>query len=75
MKLTEKLSVDWRKWAGLITISLMIYKDDSISYHLFPEKDHQQWGFDDANEWPWFPSFGLGPLLLICWTGWEEYST
>jgi hypothetical protein len=73
MKLTEKLSVDWRKWAGLITFSLTTYKDDAVYYHIFPEKDYQQWGFDSVNKYPFFPSFGLGPLLLICWTDLEEY--
>ncbi len=75
MSLTDRLDINFLwEYAGLITISLMTYKNDSISYHLFPSKDQQQWGFG-YDECYYFPSFGLGPLLLICWTGWEEYST
>jgi len=52
--------------AGLFTME--ITKDNKIfDIHFIVKKKQRQWGFEE--EWYDGPlySFGLGPLILICW--------
>jgi hypothetical protein len=65
-----KLSL-WTKGAGLVCICI---EDDTrftwggLYIHLgIRSWEHWQWGY--AYEWTHGPhrSFGIGPLLLICW--------
>ena len=40
----------------------------NLGIHIFPYKNQRQWGY--LKEWYDGPlySFGLGPLLLLCWS-------
>lgn len=63
-----KIYTGYKKNAGLFTISWDGKEDwQCVSIHFFPSKDHWQCGKEeDWHDGPIY-SFGLGPLLLICW--------
>lgn len=67
INLTRSLSVSFGKYAGRFTIGIdMLIEQKSVYYHLFPYQEFQQWGIDEEKYFYGY-SFGLGPLLLVCW--------
>lgn len=56
-----KINLFYKKCSGFVTIWF-----DKVAFHFFP-KPKWQWGYEkDWYDGPLY-SFGLGPLLLICW--------
>lgn len=45
----------------------------NLTFHILPRYDsseEHQWGYSELwYDGPW-PSFGFGPLLLVCWRFW-----
>lgn len=67
INLTRSLSVSFGKYAGRFTIGIdMLIEQKSVYYHFFPYEEQRQWGFLDERHYAG-QSFGLGPLLLVCW--------
>lgn len=56
------MSVTVTSGAGLLTVW-----SDTWAVHLLPSRRYWQWGYTpwEGDQSP--PTFGLGPLILICW--------
>ena len=61
-----KIEVETKNTAGKIDFVITTNKKH-YDFHFFIKKDSRQWGYGEE----WYDgllcSFGLGPLMLICW--------